>query len=43
MARFDTVGKLMAQPGRRGELVELLMATTRERPLVGQQRISLPT
>ena len=30
MARFDTVGKLMAQPGRRGELVELLMAATRE-------------
>ena len=30
MARFGMVGKLVARPGRRGELVELLMAATRE-------------
>src|SRR5829696_9917286 len=30
MARFGMVGKLVAHPGRRGELVELLMAATRE-------------
>jgi hypothetical protein len=30
MARFGMVGKLLAHPGRRGELVELLLAATRE-------------
>jgi quinol monooxygenase YgiN len=30
MARFGMAGKLMAHPGRRGELVELLLAATRE-------------
>jgi hypothetical protein len=30
MARFAMVGKLVAHPGRRGELVDLLMAATRE-------------
>jgi uncharacterized protein DUF6069 len=30
MARFGMVGKLVAQPGRGGELLELLMAPTRE-------------
>ena len=30
MARFGMVGKLVAQPGRGGELLELLMAATRE-------------
>jgi quinol monooxygenase YgiN len=30
MARFGMVGNLVAHPGRRGELVDLLMAATRE-------------
>jgi quinol monooxygenase YgiN len=30
MARFGMVGKLVAQPGRGGELLELLIAATRE-------------
>ena len=30
MARFGMVGKLVAQPGWGGELVDLLMAVTRE-------------
>jgi quinol monooxygenase YgiN len=30
MARFGMVGKLVAHPGRRGELLDLLMAATRE-------------
>jgi quinol monooxygenase YgiN len=30
MARFGMVGKLVAQPGRGGELLELPMAATRE-------------
>jgi quinol monooxygenase YgiN len=30
MARFGMVGKLVAHPGRRGELVDLLLAATRE-------------
>ena len=30
MARLGMVGKLLAHPGRRGELVELLLAATRE-------------
>jgi quinol monooxygenase YgiN len=30
MARFGMAGKLVAHPGRRGELVELLLAATRE-------------
>jgi quinol monooxygenase YgiN len=30
MAAFGMVGKLVAHPGRRGELVQLLMAATRE-------------
>jgi quinol monooxygenase YgiN len=30
MARFGMVGKLVAQPGRGGELLELLMPATRE-------------
>jgi len=30
MARFGMVGNLVAHPGRCGELVELLLAATRE-------------
>jgi quinol monooxygenase YgiN len=30
MARFGMVGKLMAQPGRRGQLVALLLVASRE-------------
>jgi quinol monooxygenase YgiN len=35
MARFGMEGKLVAQPGRGGEFLELLMATTREKSVDG--------